>query len=88
MHKSNIVKMYLLIFLFFVRGKFGTVHRCSEKATGKVFAAKFITTTKPQDRADVEREVEIMTILQHPRLLQLYDAFDDGKKTMCLILEM
>ncbi|GFU84430.1 myosin light chain kinase, smooth muscle [Trichonephila clavipes] len=70
------------------RGKFGTVHRCTEKATGKVFAAKFITTMKPQDRLDVEREVEIMTILQHPRLLQLYDAFDDGKKTMCLILEI
>ena len=70
------------------RGKFGTVHRCTEKATGKVFAAKFITTPKPQDRSDVEREVEIMTVLQHPRLLQLYDAFDDGKKTMCLILEI
>ncbi|XP_054721731.1 myosin light chain kinase, smooth muscle-like [Uloborus diversus] len=70
------------------RGKFGTVHRCTEKATGKVFAAKFITTTKPQDRKDVEREVEIMAVLQHPRLLQLYDAFDDGKKTMCLILEI
>ncbi|KFM79112.1 Myosin light chain kinase, smooth muscle, partial [Stegodyphus mimosarum] len=70
------------------RGKFGTVYRCTEKATGKIFAAKFITTPKPQDRKDVEREVEIMTILQHPRLLQLYDAFDDGKKTMCLILEI
>jgi len=70
------------------RGKFGTVHRCTEKATGKIFAAKFITTPKPQDRSDVEREVEIMTVLQHPRLLQLYDAFDDGKKTMCLILEI
>ncbi|KAG8178585.1 hypothetical protein JTE90_021005 [Oedothorax gibbosus] len=70
------------------RGKFGTVHRCTEKTTGKVFAAKFITTPKQQDRLDVEREVEIMTILQHPRLLQLYDAFDDGKKSMTLILEI
>lgn len=70
------------------RGKFGTVYKCTEKATDKKFAAKFITTPKVQDRADVEREVEIMTILQHPRLLQLYDAFDDGKKTMCLVLEI
>ncbi|KAK8787194.1 hypothetical protein V5799_023031 [Amblyomma americanum] len=70
------------------RGKFGTVYRCEEKKTGRVFAAKFILTQRAEDRADVEREVEIMRSLQHPRLLQLYDAFDDSKKQMILILEM
>ncbi|KAH9427008.1 hypothetical protein DERP_015336 [Dermatophagoides pteronyssinus] len=57
-----------------------------ELGRGK-FAAKFIQTTCQQDRKDVEREVEIMCALQHPRLLQLYDAFDDGKNQMCLIME-
>uniref|UniRef100_A0A1E1X9C1 Putative ser/thr protein kinase n=1 Tax=Amblyomma aureolatum TaxID=187763 RepID=A0A1E1X9C1_9ACAR len=70
------------------RGKFGTVYRCEEKNTGRIFAAKFILTQRAEDRADVEREVEIMRSLQHPRLLQLYDAFDDSKKQMILILEM
>lgn len=69
-------------------GKFGVVHRCQEKKTGKKFAAKFIITTRKEDREDVEREVDIMKSLQHKRLLQLYDAFDDGKKEMCLILEL
>ncbi|XP_013775503.1 myosin light chain kinase, smooth muscle-like [Limulus polyphemus] len=45
-------------------------------------------TSRADDRKDVEREVEIMRILQHPRLLQLYDAYDDGKKQMCLVLEL
>lgn len=70
------------------RGKFGTVYRCEEKKTGRILAAKFIQTSRPDDRADVEREVEIMRMLQHPRLLQLYDAFDDSKKQMILILEL
>lgn len=70
------------------RGKFGTVYRCEEKKTGRILAAKFILTQRPDDRADVEREVEIMRSLQHPRLLQLYDAFDDSKKQMILILEI
>ncbi|XP_023213564.1 myosin light chain kinase, smooth muscle-like [Centruroides sculpturatus] len=70
------------------RGKFGTVYKCSEKASGKIFAAKFIITPRKDDRKDVLREVEIMRCLQHPRLLQLYDAYDDGKKEMCLILEL
>ncbi|GAB6029508.1 hypothetical protein CHUAL_005262 [Chamberlinius hualienensis] len=70
------------------RGKFGTVFRCNEKHSGKTLAAKFISTMRSEDRKDVEREVEIMKCLQHPRLLQLYDAFDDGKKEMCLVLEL
>ncbi|KAH6936702.1 hypothetical protein HPB50_020906 [Hyalomma asiaticum] len=70
------------------RGKFGTVYRCEEKKTGRILAAKFILTQRAEDRADVEREVEIMRSLQHPRLLQLYDAFDDSKKQMILILEL
>ncbi|XP_076313326.1 myosin light chain kinase, smooth muscle-like isoform X2 [Tachypleus tridentatus] len=70
------------------RGKFGTVYKCKEKATGRSLAAKFVITNRAEDRKDVEREVQIMRTLQHPRLLQLYDAFDDGKKEMCLILEL
>ncbi|CAM1295998.1 Uncharacterised protein g1436 [Pycnogonum litorale] len=70
------------------RGKFGTVYKCSEKTSGRVLAAKFITTPQPQDRKDVIRELEIMQDLQHPRLLQLYDAFDDRTQKMCLVLEL
>uniref|UniRef100_A0A646QDX3 Myosin light chain kinase, smooth muscle n=1 Tax=Hemiscolopendra marginata TaxID=943146 RepID=A0A646QDX3_9MYRI len=70
------------------RGKFGVVYRCQEIKSGRTLAAKFINTPTKGDRQDVEREVEIMQLLQHPRLLQLYDAFDDGKKEMVLILEL
>ncbi|CAH1119226.1 unnamed protein product [Phaedon cochleariae] len=69
------------------RGKFGTVYRCTEKSTGLSLAAKFIGCPKKEDRRNVEREIEIMKQLQHPRLIQIYDAFENGK-VMTVILEL
>ncbi|XP_029051318.2 calcium/calmodulin-dependent protein kinase I-like isoform X2 [Osmia bicornis bicornis] len=69
------------------RGKFGTVYRCKEKASGLMLAAKVVNTAKKEDRRAVEREVEIMRRLQHPRLIQLYDAIDTGKQ-IHVILEL
>lgn len=70
------------------RGKFGTVYKCEEMSSGRLLAAKFVHTRRKEDREDVEREVDIMCQLQHKRLLQLYDAFDDGQSEMCLIMEL
>ena len=73
--------------LCYFRGKFGEVKRCREVATGREFAAKFICAPRPQDKKDVEHEIDIMKKLQHKRLIQLYDAFET-KSEMCLVLEM
>lgn len=70
------------------RGKFGTVYRCTERTSGRRLAAKFVHMRRREDRIDVEREISIMSALQHKRLLQLYDAYDDGKSEMCLITEL
>lgn len=69
------------------KGKFGTVNKCVERATKRVWAAKFIQVQKEADRKEVEHEVEIMQLLQHPKLLQLYDIYSAGQ-SMCLILEL
>ncbi|XP_076664299.1 uncharacterized protein LOC143366810 [Andrena cerasifolii] len=69
------------------RGKFGTVYRCKEKVSGLMLAAKVVNTSKKEDRRAVEREVEIMRRLQHPRLIQLYDAIDTGRQ-IYVILEL
>lgn len=73
--------------MFVYRGKFGTVYRCTEKSTGLKLAAKFIGISKRQDRRNAEREVEIMRELQHPRLIQMYDAYEINN-VMCVILEL
>lgn len=69
------------------RGTFGTVYLCKERATGMEFAAKFVTCERKEDRRNMEREIDIMSGLHHSRIIQLYDAFDDGK-TMCIVLEL
>ncbi|XP_051159455.1 uncharacterized protein LOC127280484 [Leptopilina boulardi] len=69
------------------RGKFGTVYRCKEKKSQLALAAKVVSTTRKEDKRAVEREVEIMRRLQHPRLIQLYDAIDTGKQ-IYVILEL
>ena len=54
-----------------------------------MLAAKVVTTKRKEERRNVEREIEIMKKLQHPRLIQLFDAIDDTLHSeMCLILEM
>ena len=69
------------------RGKFGEVKQCKERHTGRQLAAKFIDVNGPQDKKDIENEVEIMKLLQHPRLLQLYDAFEN-RNTVCIVTEL
>lgn len=50
-------------------------------------AAKFIPIPKRDDRRNVEREIELMGSLQHPNVIQLYDAFE-YQKNMWVILEL
>lgn len=74
-------------FIDFHRGKFGEVKKCREKSTKHLLAAKFIQIHKEPDRIEALNEIEIMKALQHPRLLQLYDAFE-SKTEICLIMEL
>lgn len=54
---------------------------------GLMLAAKVVNVMKKEDRRAVQREVDIMRRLQHPRLIQLYDAIDSGKQ-IYVILEL
>ncbi|XP_063537797.1 obscurin-like isoform X1 [Cydia strobilella] len=69
------------------RGKFGTVYLCREKSTGLELAAKLVSVARRDERRNVEREVDVMRRLRHPRLIQLYDAYEWGKH-MCVVLEL
>lgn len=70
------------------RGRFGRVLKCTEKKTGLKLAAKFVSTKAREEKENVRREVEIMKSLQHRRLLQLYDVYDNGQEEMCIITEL
>lgn len=73
--------------LFICRGKFGTVYKCKEKSTGTCLAAKFIAVPDRKERKNVEREIQMMNNLQHPKIIQLYDAYEYNKM-VCVVLEL
>ncbi|GAB0086378.1 hypothetical protein DMENIID0001_004290 [Sergentomyia squamirostris] len=67
-------------------GAFGVVHRCRERATGNIFAAKFIPVAHAVEKDLIRREIDIMNQLHHQKLINLHDAFEDDDE-MVLIFE-
>lgn len=68
-------------------GAFGVVHRCRERATGNIFAAKFIPVSHAMEKDLIKKEIDIMNQLHHQKLLNLHDAFEDEDE-MVLIFEL
>lgn len=68
-------------------GAFGVVHRCVEKATGNTFAAKFVNTPHQMDKETVRKEIQTMSELRHPLLINLHDAFE-AEHEMVMIYEL
>uniref|UniRef100_A0A8C9P423 Myosin light chain kinase 3 n=1 Tax=Spermophilus dauricus TaxID=99837 RepID=A0A8C9P423_SPEDA len=67
-------------------GRFGQVHKCTEKSTDLPLAAKIIKVKSAKDREDVKNEINIMNQLSHVNLIQLYDAFE-SKNSFTLVME-
>ena len=67
-------------------GAFGVVHRCRERKSGQIFAAKFIPVSQPIEKELIRKEIDIMNQLHHPKLINLHDAFEDDDE-MVLIYE-
>lgn len=68
-------------------GAFGVVHRCRERRTGNIFAAKFIPVSHTIEKDLIRREIDIMNQLHHQKLINLHDAFEDDEE-MVLIFEL
>ncbi|XP_039208395.1 myosin light chain kinase 3 isoform X3 [Crotalus tigris] len=67
-------------------GRFGQVHKCTEKSTGLCLAAKIIKVKLAKEWEEVKNEINIMNQLNHVNLIQLYDAFE-SKHNLTLIME-
>ncbi|XP_038610526.1 myosin light chain kinase 3 isoform X2 [Tachyglossus aculeatus] len=67
-------------------GRFGQVHKCTEKSSGLTLAAKIIKVKTAKDREEVKNEINIMNQLSHVNLIQLYDAFE-SKNSFTLVME-
>ena len=68
------------------KGGFAEVRLATEKATGKQVAMKIMTlpanprSVDDNTREDVMKEINLLTGLDHPNIVKLYEYFDEKKK--------
>ncbi|XP_059354682.1 myosin light chain kinase family member 4-like [Carassius carassius] len=67
-------------------GRFGMVHKCVEKSSGLVLAAKIIKARSQKEKEVVKCEIEVMNQLNHDNLIQLYAAFE-SRHEIILVME-
>ncbi|XP_077402507.1 serine/threonine-protein kinase 36-like [Vanacampus margaritifer] len=59
-------------------GSFGRVHKGMKKFTGQVVALKFMPKTGRSNKElqSLKKEIEIMSNLQHPNIVKLFDSYE------------
>ena len=62
------------------------MHKARRKEDGEIFAAKFVRKSA-SSKQEVLREIEMMNLLHHKRLIQLYDAYET-KQDMIVVMEL
>ncbi|XP_059508852.1 myosin light chain kinase 2, skeletal/cardiac muscle-like isoform X2 [Stegostoma tigrinum] len=67
-------------------GRFGSVHRCTERSSGLQLAMKIIKVRSAKEKESITNEVQVMNLLNHVNLIQLYDAFET-RSEMILMME-
>lgn len=68
------------------RGTQGVIYHAQERRSGDSYSAKFMHGKGPM-REFMQQELDIMNSVFHPKLLRLYDAFDN-KDSLCLVTDL
>ncbi|XP_056403912.1 myosin light chain kinase 2, skeletal/cardiac muscle [Hyla sarda] len=67
-------------------GRFGEVHLCKEKSSGLQLVAKVLKVQSEREREMALNEVAVMNQLDHPNLIQMFDAVETPTEIF-LVLE-
>ncbi|CAE7863472.1 CPK2, partial [Symbiodinium necroappetens] len=68
-------------------GSYGTVCVCVNKATKQKRAVKALSKTQMKNIEKFKEEIRIMTIMDHPNIIKLYETFEDKVKVY-LVMEL
>ena len=69
------------------RGSAGIVRRVIDKNSGNQYACKFLRFNNPLLKEELQTELEVMTSLDHPNIIQVEDGYED-KKRLAIVMEM
>lgn len=75
-YPNNIVEKYKLGKVL-GQGTFGVVRLCENIETKETFALKTILKSKVPDVEQLKSEIEILSEVDHPHVIKLYDIFED-----------
>ncbi|XP_043569204.1 NUAK family SNF1-like kinase 1 [Chiloscyllium plagiosum] len=87
-HQHNLKHRYVLGRTL-GRGTYGRVKSATERLTGRTVAIKSIRKDRikdEQDMAHIRREIEIMSSLNHPHIISIYEVFENKDK-MVIVME-
>mmetsp|Transcript_27553 Transcript_27553/g.64214 ORF Transcript_27553/g.64214 Transcript_27553/m.64214 type:complete len:500 (+) Transcript_27553:23-1522(+) len=68
-------------------GSYGTVCVCVNKATKQKRAVKALSKTQMKNIEKFKEEIRIMTVMDHPNIIKLYETFEDKVKVY-LVMEL
>ncbi|KAE8615240.1 hypothetical protein XENTR_v10008449 [Xenopus tropicalis] len=86
-HKHNLKHRYELLETL-GKGTYGKVKRAIERFSGRVVAIKSIRKDKIRDEQDmvhIRREIEIMSSLNHPHIIRIYEVFENKDKIVIIM---
>ncbi|KAM6985727.1 NUAK family SNF1-like kinase 1 [Aplochiton taeniatus] len=86
-HKHNLKHRYELLETL-GKGTYGKVKKAIERQSGRVVAIKSIRKEKIKDEQDmvhIRREIEIMSALQHPYIISIYEVFENKDKIVIVM---
>ncbi|CAL8382382.1 unnamed protein product [Gadus morhua 'NCC'] len=66
-------------------GRFGQVLLLHHKQSGEVYAGKFYRGHTAKERAAARREMDIMNLLHHPKLVQYLAAYDTASEVVMVM---
>ncbi|CAK9030969.1 unnamed protein product [Durusdinium trenchii] len=68
-------------------GGFGSVHKAWDQALGTMRAVKRIEKSKALSLEDVNREIEMLRVMDHPNIVRLYATYED-ERFLYLVMEL
>uniref|UniRef100_H3AHC1 non-specific serine/threonine protein kinase n=2 Tax=Latimeria chalumnae TaxID=7897 RepID=H3AHC1_LATCH len=86
-HKHNLKHRYEVLETL-GRGTYGKVKKALERGTGRTVAIKSIRKDKITDDLDkvhIQREIEIMSSLEHSNIIQIYEVFENKDKIIIVM---
>lgn len=75
---TDIFSDYEVLPIIIGTGNYGTVRECRSKSTGKVYAVKTIDKSKIGRFEHLQREIELLQMVNHDGIMQLVDCFEDS----------